>query len=51
MTPRRQDAAIMFRCTTEERDLLKATATRNHLPLSAWIRQVCLQAADKLRKH
>ena len=45
--PKKQDAAIMFRCTREESELLKAAAKRAHLPLSAWIRSTCLTIAEQ----
>lgn len=46
----KQDAAIMFRCTGNERDLIKLAAARAHLTVSTWIRSVCLQAAEKAVK-
>ena len=43
---RRQNSAIVFRCTLAESERIRRAAKKSHLPLSSWVRAILLREAD-----
>lgn len=42
-----RETTIQLRCALSEKELLRVAAERAGMPLSQWVRQVCLLAAKK----